>query len=235
MAAVRLDDPRQGARGPRARAAPRLGGSSLSTKRSKARPTADDHLELAASVQRRIEAFYRLEQAPLVQPFIKVARRGEREAVRIREAGDGALEIEVRTPLLSSNPRLDALCQIIEGVSHFVYVADRARRQLPATQLELELQAEIDKYMLLVLSKASFDPDIAHLLHAQLYERVHFAHPEGTELGDRYRFANDLAARFVRRLEVLYAEKGRRTELRDALARFYGMGQADKIQYARAA
>ena len=170
-----------------------------------------------------------------MQAFIKVTRRGEREVVRIREARDGAVEIEVRTPPPSSTHRLDGLCQIIEGVSHFVYVADRARRQLPATQLELELQAEIDKYMLLVLSKASFDPDVARLLHAQLYERVHFAHPEGTELGDRYRFANDLAARFVRRLEDVYAEKGRRTELRDALARFYCMGQADKIQYARAA
>jgi hypothetical protein len=164
-----------------------------------------------------------------------LAKRGQREAVRIREAEDGALEIEVRTPALSSTHRLDAQCQIIEGVSHFVYVADRARRHLPTTQLELELQAEIDKYMLLVLSKDSFDVEVARLLHAQLYERVRFAHPEGTELGDRYRFANDLAARFVRRLVVLYAEKGRRTALRDALARFYGMGQADKIQYARAA
>jgi hypothetical protein len=155
--------------------------------------------------------------------------------VRIREARDGGLEIEVRTPPLSSPHRLDGLCQIIEGVSHFVYVADRARRELPATQLELELQAEIDKYMLLVLSKEAFDPELARQLHAQLYERVRFAHPEGTELGDRYRFANDLAARFVRRLEVVYVEKGRRTALRDALARFYGMGQADKIRYAGAA
>jgi hypothetical protein len=186
-------------------------------------------------VQRSIERFYRLEQVPAIEPFIKVARQGEREAVRIRQARDGALEIEVRTPPPSSTHRLDSLCQIIEGVSHFVYVADRARRHLPTTQLELELQAEIDKYMLLVLSKTSFDAKIARLLHTQLYERVRFAHPEGTVLGDRYRFANDLAARFVHRLEVLYAKKGRRAELRNAMARFYGMGQADKIQYARAA
>ena len=116
-----------------------------------------------------------------------------------------------------------------------MYVADRARRALPATQLELELQAEIDKYMLLVLSKESFDVALAQLLHAQLYEHVRFAHPEGTELGDRYRLANHLAARFVRKMEIRYAKKGRRGELRDAMARFYGMGQADKIRYARAA
>ena len=170
-----------------------------------------------------------------MQPFIKVARRGEREVVRIRQARDGAVEIEIRTPALSSAHRLDTLCQLIEGVSHFVYVADRARRALPATQLELELQAEIDKYMLLVLSKTSFDAELAQLLHAQLYERVRFAHPEGTELGDRYRLANRLAARFVRKMEIRYAKKGRRGELRDAMVRFYGMGQADKLLFARAA
>ena len=164
-----------------------------------------------------------------------MARRGEREAVRIRQARDGAVEIEVRTPPPSAARRLDVLCQIIEGVSHFVYVAERARRSLPATQLELELQAEIDKYMLLVLSKESFDVELARLLHIQLYERVQFAHPEGTELGDRYRLANDLAARFVHRLNVVYAQKGRRAELRDAMSRFYGMGQTEKIRYARAA
>jgi hypothetical protein len=186
-------------------------------------------------VQRGIQRFYRLEEVPSVGPFIKVARRGEREVVRIRQARDGAVEIEVRTPPPSNTHRLDALCQIIEGVSHFVYLADRARRSLPATQLELELQAEIDKYMLLVLSKASIDVELARQLHTQLYEHVQFAHPEGTELGDRYRLANDLAARFVHRLQVAYAQKGRRTELREAMARFYGMGQAEKIRYARAA
>ena len=203
--------------------------------RSERPPPAEEHLTLAAKVQHGIQRFYRLEEAPAVGPFIKVAVRGEREAVRIRHARDGALEIEVRTPQVGPTHRLDALCQIIEGVSHFVYVADRARRGLPTTQLELELQAEIDKYMLLVFSKKSFDVELARLLHTQLYERVQFAHPEGTELGDRYRLANDLAARFVHRLQTVYAQKGRRAELRDAMARFYGMGQAEKIRYARAA
>ncbi|MET0595144.1 MAG: hypothetical protein ABW133_20760 [Polyangiaceae bacterium] len=176
-----------------------------------------------------------MEEAPAIEDFLKLARKNERETVRLRHAKDGALEIEVRTPPITTGKRLDEVCQLIEGVSHFVYVADRARRMLPATQLELELQAEIDKYMLLVLSKDSFDVEFAQVLHAQLYERVRFSHPSGTELGDRYRLANDLAARFVRRLELRYAKRGRRAELRDAMARFYGMGQAEKLLYARAA
>jgi hypothetical protein len=192
-------------------------------------------LSPASKVQRDIERFYRLERAPSVEPFLRATGASEREAVRIRDAEDGAVEIEVLAPVLSALPDLDTVCQLIEGVSHFVYVADRARRQLPATQLELELQAEIDKYVLLAFEGERFDAPAARAIHERLYEHVHFCHPQGTEEGDRYRMANDLAARMVRRLEVLYAERGRFAELRDALSRFYRMGQADKIQFARAA
>jgi hypothetical protein len=190
---------------------------------------------VAGRVQRDIERFYRLERVAAVGPFLKTVDGGERESVRIRDAEDGVVEIEVLTPTLTHNPDLDSVCQLIEGVSHFVYVADRARRGLPATQLELELQAEIDKYVLLALDGERFDAGAAVAIHARLYESVRFCHPEGTEEGDRYRLANDLAARMVRRLEVLYARKGRLSDLRDQLSRFYRMGQADKIQFASAA
>jgi hypothetical protein len=197
--------------------------------------SSDRGARVANQVQRDIERFYRLEQAPSVESFLRSAGKSQREAVRIRDAADGAVEIEVMAPELSAAPDLDSVCQLIEGVSHFVYVADRARRELPATQLELELQAEIDKYVLLALDGDRYDSSAARAVHERLYERVRFCHPEGTEAGDRYRMANDLAARMVRRLEVLYAEKGRFGELREALSRFYRMGQADKILFARAA
>jgi hypothetical protein len=190
---------------------------------------------VAKRVQQDIERFYRLERAPSVEAFLRTMDATEREAVRIRDASDGAVEIEVLAPALSASPDLDSVCQLIEGVSHFVYVADRARRELPTTQLELELQAEIDKYVLLALEGDRYDAPAARALHERLYEQVRFCHPEGTEAGDRYRMANDLAARMVRRLEVLYAEKGRFAELRETLSRFYRMGQADKLQFARAA
>jgi hypothetical protein len=194
-----------------------------------------DAARAAARVQRDLEHFYRLERAPAIEAFLRTTDGDGREAVRIRDGHDGALEIEVLAPAFSEEPDLDRVCQLIEGVSHFVYVADRARKQLPATQLELELQAEIDKYVLLALSDERFDAGAARVLHTRLFEGVRFCQPEGTEAGDRYRFANDLAARLVRRLELAYAEKGRFSDLRDSLARFYRMGQADKILFARAA
>src|SRR5262249_14875721 len=75
-----------------------------------------------------------------------------REALLIRER-EGHVEVRIHLPRGAADgrgrPSFDELCQIIEGVSHFLYVAERARRELPATQLELELQAEVDKYIFL--------------------------------------------------------------------------------------
>jgi hypothetical protein len=196
----------------------------------------DRSARVAGRVQRGLERFYRLERVAHVGQFLRAAPdTGGREAVRLRHAEDGALEIEVIAPPLGSVPDMDTFCQLIEGVSHFVYVAERARRELPATELELELQAEVDKYLLLVWQNAEFDPATSRAIHVRLFEEVSFCHAEGTVEGDRYRLANDLAARFVRRLDTLYAAKGRFVELREALARFYRMGQAEKIGTALAA
>jgi hypothetical protein len=196
----------------------------------------DRSARVAGRVQRGLERFYRLERVAHVGAFLRaVPDAGEREAVRLRHAEDGALEIEVITPALGNAPDMDTFCQVIEGVSHFLYVAERARRELPTTELELELQAEIDKYLLLVWQNREFDPATSRAVHARLFEDVRFCHAPGTLEGDRYRLANDLAARFVRRLDTAYAAKGRFGDLREALARFYRMGQAEKIQMALAA
>lgn len=192
--------------------------------------------QLASAIQRRIERYYRLEEAPTVVDFLRVEPREEaREAVHLALADDGALEIEVVAPELPERPSLDGYCQVIEGVSHFVYLAERARTGLETTQLELELQAEVDKYVLLALLKQPFDQARARALHARLYDRVAYLHPPGTVEGDRYRLANELAARLVRKLERAYLAVGRGMEMRDALARFFRMGQKDKIGFAQAA
>jgi hypothetical protein len=130
---------------------------------------------------------------------------------------------------------LDALCQIIEGVSHFVYIVERARMQRGTTQLELELQAEVDKWLVLAASMRGFDVDDSTALRTRLYERVIFEHDGATELGERYRVANDAANRFVRRLERDYVAPARFGELRVELRRFFQVGQEEKLRLGRAA
>lgn len=179
-------------------------------------------------LQRRLERFYHLEATPDVRGFVReVPEHGQREALLLRENGD-ELEMALVVPSGAANHH-DAWLQLAEGVSHFVYVANRARQELPATCLELELQAEVDKFVLLVLEQTPYDRGEAFDVHARLYERVRFLHEAGTELGDRYRTANDLAARFVRRLLTFGPET-----THAVLRRFYRAGQADKIRLAAA-
>jgi hypothetical protein len=178
-------------------------------------------------LQRRLERFYRLEQTPDVREFVREPAGADgREALLLRE-GEGELEMALLVPRAIAND--DDWLQLAEGVSHFVYVANRARQELPATQLELELQAEVDKFVLLVLEQAPYDRGEAFEVHARLYENVRYLHDAGTELGDRYRTANDLAARFVRRLLSFGPET-----THSALRRFYRAGQTDKIRLVAA-
>lgn len=157
----------------------------------------------------------------------ETSESGQREALLLRESA-GELEMALVVPERAANENDDWL-QIAEGVSHFVYVANRARQELPSTQLELELQAEVDKFVLLVLEQVPYDRGEAFEVHSRLYERVRFLHAAGTELGDRYRTANDLAARYVRRL-MSYGQHATHAALR----RFYRAGQAEKIRLVAA-
>lgn len=197
---------------------------------------------VADRVQRALERLYQLDRVADVDAFLEEAANGERETLFVREAGDGAIEMALRVPRLGArafdlahDADLDPLCQIIEGVSHFVYLAHRARSDRGTTQLELELQAEVDKYVLLAHGAAGFHPARAARVRARLFERVIYLHTADTETGARYRMANDLAARFAHRLEGLFTQHGRFEPMRTALRRFYGAGQAEKIGLARAA
>jgi hypothetical protein len=187
-------------------------------------------IALASRVQSGLERLYRLDRAADVDDFVTPGERGEREALFVREAEDGVLEMRLRLPPLEGG--LDPVCQIIEGVSHFVYLADRAARQREATQLELELQAEVDKYVVLAASLEGFDEVASRKLRSRLYDDVTFAHDADTELGERYRIANDYARRFTARLERDYVTRARYRELHAELRRFFHFGQGEKLRAA---
>ncbi len=179
-------------------------------------------------LQRKIERYYGLEQAPNVLAFVADGAHAERETLLVRQTDD-ELELSLLLPHVAPpvGPN-DGFLQLVEGVSHFVYLAERARTGLPATQLELELQAEVDKFVVLGVDES--DRSSRRELHACLYERVHYLHPAESEAGSRYRLANALAARFTARLV-----DARAGDARGVLQRFYRAGQCDKIRLARAA
>ncbi len=129
---------------------------------------------------------------------------------------------------------LDAFSLAAEGVSHFVYLLFRAENEQPVTQLELELQAEVDKYATAMLEGWGVGALRARSreLRHQLFAKAEFLDDEGTEAGDRYRVAHRSAARYVAHLEERYVAEGDRHGLVKELRRFYRLGAQDKLARA---
>ncbi|MCS6902427.1 MAG: hypothetical protein RMJ98_19270 [Myxococcales bacterium] len=194
-------------------------------------------ISLAGQVQRKLQWLYALDELPPVEDFASPCGEDEREQVLLREQ-EGEVELAVRLPPEGLCPgarglSFDAVCQVIEGVSHFVYLAWRIGQDLPTTHLELELQAEVDKFALLALDPfLRAEQRIVQSIHARLYEQVSYLHGAETEEGRRYRLASRLAARF-------WAKLGARKAAREAtvtrLRAFHRGGQAEKIRLALAA
>jgi hypothetical protein len=192
---------------------------------------------LAGRVQTALERLYKLERVADVGDFVAAATAGGREELLVRESDDGAIEVRLRLPRLPScgGDELDECCQIIEGVSHFVYLLERVRAGRGASRLELELQAEVDKWVVLAASVRPFDARTSAALRSRLYEQVAFTHAARSGPGERYRLANEAAHAFVRRLEQQYVEPARFGEVRAQLLRFFRAGQEDKLRLGRAA
>ena len=185
--------------------------------------------EIAERVQSSIERAYEIDRVADVRDFMRGARSGKREALLVREAADGAIEMMLELPELGAGD-LDGVCQIIEGVSHFVYVATRAAQDRASTALELEMQAEVDKYVVLAGAIEELDVGRSEQLRERLYERVRYVHEPHTELGERYRVANRAASRFVQRMEARYVRERRFADLRRELYGFFRSGLEDKLR-----
>jgi hypothetical protein len=135
--------------------------------------------------------------------------------------------------------RLDARnvadwCTALEGVSHFVYFAWNAGHDKHVSLLELELQAEIDKYVASCwLLRRQFPDRYPAELMRVLFERSRI---DPALAGDRhalYRAASRYAERYCRRIERRLTA-GRAEPERQMLAelrRFYRLTDARKRAY----
>lgn len=126
--------------------------------------------------------------------------------------------------------QLDDLCKVIEGLSHFTYVIWRAQKDQRMTLLELELQAEVDKYVsTMQLALDQRDNDMLHGLHARLFDNFRLRDDLDHEQVERYRAASDYAARFCRRLRRRMVDRG--DSVLEELRNFYRMPLGDKISH----
>ncbi|MDP6437419.1 MAG: hypothetical protein QF790_10100 [Gammaproteobacteria bacterium] len=133
-----------------------------------------------------------------------------------------------------SHSNLDDFCKVLEGISHFVYVAWNAGKDKCITRLELEMQAEVDKY---ISSRFLLESRQLHntSMLAALFEHISYDSRLQPDALERYRRANDVARRYCHTLEQRFpvTEPGRESEMAMLyeLRAFYRMPQPEKLSH----
>jgi hypothetical protein len=125
---------------------------------------------------------------------------------------------------------------VLEGVSHFLYLAWNAGHDRPVSLLELELQAEVDKYVASYwLLRRQFPGHFPAELHRVLFARTRVDPRIGAARAALYREASRYAEKFCGRLEHTLARSRRNrapevteSEVLAELRRFYRLDHARK-------
>lgn len=207
-------------------------------------------------IQQALSELYDLELESSVEDFVcdegtvqatVGAEAGRGEVLLVAEDADGiSVGLYVQPSALDSlamvdeeswfeEDRFEAACLATEGVSHFVYLMFRAERSTSVSQLELELQAEVDKYATGLLAGNGVGAIRARSrsIRRRLFHDVEYIDGAHTEAGQRYRTASRVASRYVQRLEERHLGRGDLGDLeglRAELRRFYRLGLREKLE-----
>ena len=120
----------------------------------------------------------------------------------------------------------------VEGVSHFLYVAWRANYDRQVSQLELELQAEIDKYVCATnLLEQQTQNICKQTLWAELFKNYYLREHLNIEQIRRYQQANEYAGQYCRRINTLLTRKKDDEAYYKQLRRFYRLSQHAKMAH----
>lgn len=120
----------------------------------------------------------------------------------------------------------------LEGVSHFVYLSFHAQQDRPVRQIELELQAEVDKFAAGVLGLARPRRAPPKELRRRLYEESTLHPSLAPEEEERYATAAHLARRYALFLEQRYLARERTSAFLDELRTFYRLAFSEKVARA---
>lgn len=198
------------------------------------------------ALQEFLETIYEVASGHLVDDFlitdVDLVRQldarhpsGARERLLVREGGEHIdmslyLDAGVLRRLSGDQPgeaSFDDLCLALEGVSHFTYLCWNASHGRAVTLLEMELQAEVDKYVW--LRHQSPDSVSEELIRHHLFERFRLDESLDPQERQRYLAANYYAAKYCLGLSARHGRRRRRS-LHNELRRFYRQTQGGKIR-----
>jgi len=172
------------------------------------------------------------------------AARETEEKLLIRQ-GDGELALslylapELLVRLHARDPRdwlgrrnFADFCTVLEGISHFNYVVWNASADKSVTLHELEIQAEVDKYVgALAVLTSQPNSALTDSLYDRLFEDPQFAAGLEPDELERYRSASALAANFCRSLTRRFPHGLSRPGMLGELRDFYRLPQPDKVSH----
>ena len=194
----------------------------------------------------------------LAQWEVPETARPTEEKVLIQESEDEMgillfLDRELLQRLINRDPRrllsrgnLADFCTVLEGISHLNYLAWNAAADKPVTLMELEMQAEVDKYVgARMLLRQQPESNLGESLYSRLFDSSEFDEGLGADELARYRDASIYAGRYCRSLESRFPTQsfGRRNPGRQHvevnmiqdLRAFYRLPQPDKVSHIQSA
>jgi hypothetical protein len=201
-------------------------------------------------VQRGLEEIYRIATGVTIEDFVVDQRvrddlapaRRPREQLLVQESG-GELSIGlfIEPSVLVNLHRHDPGAGLhehnfgdfllaLEGVSHFVYTVFCAASERSVSALELELQAEVDKYVICLLMSGPSNTNASTALRRRLFADPCYEHDLDDDEVSRYQVANDNAHRYAAYLEASYVSGGRVPQMLAELRHFYRRPLSAKLE-----
>lgn len=211
---------------------------------------------MLTTLQRQLERIYEVEIPHRVDDFLttdpeflKVVQGDDdsvqskvEERLLVVQDGDSVdvalyLDNEIINRLADDDPtsnlhdgNLADYCTVMEGVSHFLYLLWNAHHERGVSLMELEMQAEIDKYVSMAfLFSQQGSGRIPPRLYRWLFDKPTFDASLDRASLERYRDANYYASRYCARLEKRYLGKEGRTGIFKDLRRLYRLTNHAKI------
>lgn len=206
-------------------------------------------------LQQRLQTIYEIDTDYDVEEFvfsdIMLAQQLENpararaipEKLLVRQHTDGLdislfLHQDILQNLRLDNPtqtlhrgNLADFCTVTEGISHFVYLIWNAHHDRSVTLFELELQAEVDKYvMAAALLAEQLDGTLPHNLPHILFDNPSFDCQLNRVEHQRYRLANAYARHYCHNLHRSLLELGDSVLITREIRRFYRLLHHKKIQ-----
>lgn len=128
---------------------------------------------------------------------------------------------------------LEDFWTVLEGVSHFTYLTFKAQQDRGVRPVELELQAEVDKFVVTaLLALAQRTPAYSRALHHRLFELMRPDPTLDTGLRCRYRDASREAARYCHGLMHRFRDLS--PAFLPELRHFYRLDHPGKLRFIEA-